>query len=149
MQITLIINNQNTSVYDWLSDQKPTAVGVRHVEEMEGKTDVFDIFHYSISMMLCRGDHKCSGVPSLYNADDVWQSWHQYFLGPQKIWNCLFLLPASILAKYFNFRIHPCSISMVFSLFLGTAYMCHILLPIFSSLVTQILAQNFRLRSNI
>ena len=33
------------------------------------------------------------------------------------------MLPASILEKYFNFRIHQCFISMVSSLFLGTAYM--------------------------
>ena len=50
-------------------------------------------------------------------------SWHQHFLGPPKIQNCLFLLPASILAKNFNLGIHHCSNSMVFSLFLKTAYM--------------------------
>ena len=33
------------------------------------------------------------------------------------------LFTASVFAKYFNWRIHQCSISMVLSLFLGTAYM--------------------------
>ena len=77
-------------------------------------------------------------------------SWHQHFFGPQINLNCLFLLPAStcILAKYFNFRIHQCSISKVFSLFLGTAYMflCNnvfFLLLVFSSWVTLTLEQNF------
>ena len=63
--------------------------------------------------------------------------------GTSKIWNCFFLLSASILVKYINFGIHQCSINMVFSLFLGTAYMYYILLPVFSLWVTQILSQNF------
>ena len=50
-------------------------------------------------------------------------SWHQHFLETPKIQNCLFLLLASTLVKCFNLRIHRCSISMVFSLFLRTAYM--------------------------
>ena len=42
-------------------------------------------------------------------------SWHQHFLGPPKIQNCLFLVPESILTKYFNSTIHQCSIYMLFS----------------------------------
>ena len=60
-----------------------------------------------------------SGVSFLYNADVMTSALFE----TSKNLNCLFLLPASILAKYFNLRIHQCSISIVFSLFLGTAYM--------------------------
>ena len=40
--------------------------------------------------------------------------------GTSKNSNCLLLVPASILEKYV---FQQCSLSMVFSLFLGTAYM--------------------------
>ena len=62
-------------------------------------------------------------------------SWHDHFLGPQKIRNGLFLLPASVLAKYYNSRIHQCSFSMILSLFLKTAYMsqCNISLHLSKS----------------
>ena len=46
-------------------------------------------------------------------------SWHQHFLGSQKKFkgfSCYLHLP---LAKHFNLRMHQCSISMVFSLFVA------------------------------
>ena len=44
---------------------------------------------------------------SVYPSFIMLMSWHQHFLGLQKIWNCLLLLPPPILAMYLNFRIHP------------------------------------------
>ena len=73
-----------------------------------------NLFHqYSDKNLICT-KFPISGVSFLYNADVMTSA---------KIQNCLFLLPASTLAKYFNLRIHQCSISMVFSLFLRTAHM--------------------------
>ena len=58
----------------------------------------------------------------VYPSFIILMSWHQHFLGPQKFFfNVLFLLPASTL-KYFNLRMHQCSISVVFSLFLAVVF---------------------------
>ena len=68
-------------------------------------------------------NHSHKVIPVVYTSFITLMSGHQHSLGPQKIWNCLFIQRASILARYFNLRIRQRSISMVFSLFLGTAYM--------------------------
>ena len=60
-----------------------------------------------------------SGVSFLYNADVMTSA----LSGTSKNSKLYFPATASTLEKYFNLRIHQCSISMVSSLFLWTAYM--------------------------
>ena len=97
-----------------------------------------------MSWKLCQnGSVSPSGVSFLYNADAMTSA----LFRTSKKFKLSFLLPASILTKYSNLRTHRCSISIVFSQFLGRACMllCNnvLLLPVFSYWVTQIIAQNF------
>ena len=60
-----------------------------------------------------------SGVSFIYNADVMTSA----LSGTSKHSKLYFPATASTLEKYFNLIIHQCSISMVSSLFLRTAYM--------------------------
>ena len=66
-------------------------------------------------------DKSGIGVSFLHNADVMTSVLFETFKNSK----LSFLVLASILAKYLNLRIHvhQCSITMVFSLFLRTAYM--------------------------
>ena len=72
------------------------------------KTDRITQYSFLI-MMTWLPIYSLPNFPSVvYPSFVMLISWHPHILGPQKIRNRLFSLPASILAKYFNSRIHQC-----------------------------------------